>query len=82
MSPITTLFGAACAAVAVSDANNSHGIVRSAIEFFILHVSLIFGSFGGGKLKSGKAGSNWPFVAILAVARKMVYGHATAFRKE
>jgi hypothetical protein len=74
MSPITTLFGAACAAVAVSDANNSHGIVRSTIEFFILNVS--------GKLKSGKAGSNWPFVAIFAVARKMVYGHATAFRKE
>ncbi|MGZ3352123.1 MAG: hypothetical protein ACXU89_24630, partial [Xanthobacteraceae bacterium] len=43
ISPITTLFPAACAAVALSDANSSHGIVRSPIVFFIWGVSLPFG---------------------------------------
>jgi hypothetical protein len=40
MSPITTLFSAACA-VAVIEANSSHGNVRSAIDFLILDVSFI-----------------------------------------
>jgi len=57
MSPITTLSPAARAAVALSDANSSHGIVRSPIDFFIFSVSLPFGSAEGGKLESCRVGS-------------------------
>jgi ABC-type spermidine/putrescine transport system permease subunit I len=35
MSPITTLFEAACALVAASEANSSHGKVRVAMFFVI-----------------------------------------------
>src|SRR6202022_1209059 len=62
MSPITTLLPAACAPVAASDANSSHGMVRVPIVFFILSASLVF--CGGGKLESRGVGSNWPFVAV------------------
>src|SRR6202035_2604948 len=57
MSPITTLFPAACAAVAVIDANNSHGIVRSPIDFFIWGAFLVFWFCEGGKLGTCRAGS-------------------------
>src|ERR1700694_2343989 len=67
MSPITTLLPAACAPVAASDANSSHGMVRVPIVFFILSASLVF--CRGGKLESRGAGSNWPFVAVFCGIR-------------